>query len=464
MNPILALSGTRQAELIRDGAITSLELIELHLDRIAAVNPALNAAIDILAVSARREAEAADRRRANGIPPRPLEGVPFSIKDSIEVAGTICTAGTLGFRLNAPSEQDATLVARLRAAGAIPLARTNLPDLLFSFETDNLIYGRANNPYNPERTPGGSSGGEAALIAACGSPFGLGSDAFGSVRVPAHCCGIASIKPTSGRLSRAGHVPGAGGWGETVWQIGPMARRVEDLITMMPLLLGAPGSDDERDRTLVPMPYSAPGPIGKLRIAYFTDNGLATPDADTIATVRAAAAALEPQVALIEERRPPSIERAYDLEMKFFAPDGADGMRAYLKAIGSERRHPLLDAWLAKHEAFRTDLAGFGNCWSELDAFRDAMHGFMRDYDAILSPAASLPAVPHGTSVDEATFLGFSYTMAHNLTGWPAAVVRAGTSRDGLPIGVQIAARPWREDVALAIAQALEQEFPLPAV
>ncbi len=460
MNPILALSGTRQAELIRTGVISSLELIDLHLDRIAAINPALNAAIDILAVSARREAEAVDRRRASGIPLRPLEGVPFSVKDSIEVAGTICTAGTLGFRLNPPSTQDATLVARLRAAGAIPLARTNLPDLLFSFETDNLIYGRANNPWNLTRTPGGSSGGESALIAACGSPFGLGSDAFGSVRVPAHCCGIASIKPTSGRLSRAGHVPPAGGWGETVWQIGPMARRVEDLLTLMPLLLGP----DDRDRTLVPMPYRAPESTGKLRIAYFTDNGLATPDADTIAAVRAAAAALAPHVALVEERTPPSIERAYDLEMKFFAPDGADGMRAYLKAIGSHRTHPLLDAWLAKHEAFRTDLAGFANCWSELDAYRDSMHAFMQDYDAILSPAASLPAVPHGTSVDDATFLGFSYTMAHNLTGWPAAVVRAGTSRDGLPIGVQIAARPWREDVALAIAQALEQDFAPPAI
>ena len=156
MNPILALSGTRQAELIRTGVISSLELIDLHLDRIAAINPALNAAIDILAVSARREAEAVDRRRASGIPLRPLEGVPFSVKDSIEVAGTICTAGTLGFRLNPPSTQDATLVARLRAASAIPLARTNLPDLLFSFETDNLIYGRANNPWNQNPTLGPS--------------------------------------------------------------------------------------------------------------------------------------------------------------------------------------------------------------------------------------------------------------------------------------------------------------------
>ena len=179
---------------------------------------------------ARNRPPRVDRERAQGNPLPPLAGVPFSIKDSIEVEGTVCTAGTLGRKSAAPSIRDATVVARLRAAGAIPIARTNLPDLLFAFESDNLIRGRTNNPYDFSRTSGGSSGGEAALIAACGSPFGLGSDAAGSVRLPAHFCGIASIKPTSGRLPRTGHVPPAGGWIETLWQIGPMARRVEDLM------------------------------------------------------------------------------------------------------------------------------------------------------------------------------------------------------------------------------------------
>ena len=192
--------------------------------------------------------------------------------------GTVASAGTLGLsQSRPPSAADATLVARLRAAGAIPLARTNLPDLLFAFESDNLIYGRTNNPYDHSRTSGGSSGGEAALIAACGSPFGLGSDAAGSVRLPAHFCGIASLKPTSGRLPRTGHVPPASGWVEALWQIGPMARRVEDLCAMMPLLLGPDG----RDHTVVPMPYSDPAQvdIAGLRIAWFADNGIMAPDA-----------------------------------------------------------------------------------------------------------------------------------------------------------------------------------------
>jgi amidase len=211
VNEILAQSGTAQARLIRDGAVSAAELVEAHLQRIERVNPKLNAVVEVLAESARQAARLVDRQRAQGAQLGPLAGVPFSIKDSIEVEGTVCTAGTLGLRSAAPSVRDAAVVARLRAAGAIPLARTNLPDLLFAFESDNLIHGRTNNPYDLARTSGGSSGGEAALIAACGSPFGLGSDAAGSVRLPAHFCGIASIKPTSGRLPRTGHLPPADG-------------------------------------------------------------------------------------------------------------------------------------------------------------------------------------------------------------------------------------------------------------
>jgi amidase len=457
MNQILSASGTRQAELVRRGEVSAVELINAHLARIDEVNPSLNAVVEVLRDSALREAEAVDWRRAAGESLRPLEGVPFSIKDSIEVAGTVCSAGTLGFQHRKRSERDATLIARLRAAGAIPIARTNLPDLLFAFESENLISGRTNNPYDLTRTPGGSSGGEAALIAACGSPLGLGSDAAGSVRLPAHYCGIASLKPTSGRLARTGHVPGAGGWLEMVWQIGPMARRVEDLRTMMPILLGPDGED----RTVVPMPYGDPAqvPLRDLRIAFFTDNGIAMPDQDTDAVVRSAAKLLQHAVRSIEERRPPRIEESYDLEMKMIGPDGGDALRDYLAEIGSTRIHPLLEGWLQKLEPYRTDLAGFAHYWSDLDRFRNEMCKYGQQYDAILSPVASQPAVLHGASIDDAVFRGFSYTMTHNLTGWPAAVVRCGASKGGLPIAVQIAANPWREDIALAVAGLLESEM-----
>jgi amidase len=452
MNDILALSGAAQGRMIRQGTISSTELVDAHLSRIAEINPQLNAVVEVLGQQASEAARAADERRARGSPLGPLDGVPFSIKDSIEVAGTSCSAGTLGFRGAPQSSHDATLVSRLRGAGAIPLARTNLPDLLFAFESDNLIYGRTNNPYDCSRTSGGSSGGEAALIAACGSPFGLGSDAAGSVRLPAHFCGIAALKPTSGRLPRTGHVPPAGGWIETLWQIGPMARRVEDLCAMMPLLIGPDG----RDHTLVPMPYRDPRSIdvSQLRIAWFTDNGIAAPSAETAAVVESAAQALR-----ASSCRPPHIEESYDLEMTLIGADGGDGLRAYLQQIGSTSTHPLLDGWLAKLAPYRSSIDGFTNWWSALFAFRAAMCEFLADYDAVISPVCATPAIPHGQSIDERTFRGFSYTMTYNVTGWPAAVVRCGETAEGLPMGVQVAAHPWREDVALAIALRLEECF-----
>jgi amidase len=443
MKEVLQLSGVAQGRLIRNGEISSTELVKAHLDQIHAVNPSLNAVIEILENPARIAARASDERRAHNPPLSPLDGVPFSIKDSIEVAGTVCTAGTLGRRNTPPSTSDATLVARLRTAGAIPIARTNLPDLLFAFESDNLIHGRTNNPYDLSRTAGGSSGGEAALIAACGSPFGLGSDAAGSVRLPAHYCGIAAIKPTSGRLPRTGHIPPPSGWIEMLWQIGPMARHVEDLITLMPLLTASQWGR----------------PPACHRIAFFTANAIAPVTPETIATVRKAAQSLADAGMIVEERTPPNIEQSYDLEMQLIGPDGGDALRQYLRDIGSQEPHPLLEAWLAKLEPYRTTLKGFAECWSRLDQFRAGFLAFMQNYDAILSPVSSTPAVPHGASIDDAIFRGYSYTMTHNLTGWPAAVVRCGESKEGLPIAVQIAAKPGREDIALAIASHLEAAF-----
>jgi len=449
MKEILSLSATQQARLIREREISSEELIQAHLDQIAQVNPAINAAVEVLA-----ERALADAR---GAPPGPLHGVPFSIKDSIELAGAVCTAGTLGRAAAAPSTEDATVVARLRAAGAIPIARTNLPDLLFAFESDNLIFGATSNPYDLSRTSGGSSGGEAALIAACGSPLGLGSDAAGSVRVPAAFCGIASIKPTSGRLPRTGHFPPAGGWIEALWQIGPMARYVEDLSAAMPLLVGSDG----RDPTAVDVPFLDPLDVSlrDLRVAFYTENGIAATDPEVVQVVRSAANALMDDVVAVDEARPAGIEDAYDLEMKLLGADGGDGLWQYLEALGSTTAHPLLRGWLEKLEGYRTDIAGFRKYWEEWDQYRAAMLGIFRDYDVILCPAYTQAALPHGASTLQANFRGFSHTMAYNLAGWPAAVVRCGESASGLPIAVQVVARPWREDVALAVAAWLEQTF-----
>ncbi len=457
MDELLSSSAIQQARLIRLKEISSRELIGAHIERISEVNPATNAAVEILAERALADADAADAALARGEAVGPLHGVPFSVKDSIEVEGTVCSAGTIGRRGAAPSSEDATLVARLRRAGGIPVARTNLPDLLFAFESDNLLFGRTNNPYGLTRTSGGSSGGEAALIAACGSPLGLGSDAAGSVRLPAAFCGVAGMKPTSGRLPRTGHFPPAGGWIESLWQIGPLSRRVEDIALAMKLL----ASPDGRDFTAmgVPPPDAEAIDLRKLRIAFYTDNGIAAASPEVARVIRSAAKALEAEAASVEETRPACLDQAYELEMSFLGADGGDGVRAYLQALGSTTVHPLLTGWLDKLERYRTDVAGFARYWTAIDSYRARMFAFMRHHDAILCPAYTQPALPHGASVLQENFIGFSHTMAYNVAGWPAAVVRCGESAEGLPIAVQVAAAPWRDDVALAVAAALERAF-----
>ena len=428
-------------EMIRSRQISSEELITAHLEQIQQINPSLNAVVEFI--------------KPNAAPlPGPLHGVPFSVKDSIDVAGVKTTAGTLGRRNAAPATKNATLVERLVQAGAIPIAKTNLPDLLFSFETDNLIYGRTNNPYDVTRTPGGSSGGESALIAACGSPLGLGSDAAGSVRVPAAFCGIASIKPTSGRLPRTGHVPPAGGWIEALWQIGPMARYTEDLVLAMQLL----AHEDDADFTAPPVALLDPPAARTLRIAYFTDNGFAPCNPEIKSAVEQCARFFSTEAMVVEECRPPGVADAYELELALLGADGADGIDEYLKDTGSHQTHKFLNGFLDHMRPHRTTVAQFAKRWAQWDQYRTHIFRFFSRYDAILCPVYTQPALPHHASLIEENFRGFSYTMAWNVAGAPAATVRCA-EHNGLPINIQIVTKPWRDLLALQLCHMIEDQF-----
>jgi amidase len=232
---------------------------------------------------------------------------------------------------------------------------------------------------------------------------------------------------------------------------------VEDLIALMPLL----ARGDGHDPTVIEMPVLDPAAVEfrNLRMAFYTDNGIARANSEVARVVTAAAKELAGEVRPVQEARPGCLTDTYDLEMKLIGPDGGDGLRQYLKAVGSNQLHPLLTGWLDKLERYRTDLAGFARYWGELDSYRAEMQAFFRDYDVILCPAYPQPALLHGTSIEDNNFRGFSHTMAYNLTGWPAAVVRCGESAEGLPIAVQIVAHPFREDVALAVAKRLEEAF-----
>jgi amidase len=443
------------ARLVRDGSISPNELVKAHLDRIEQVNAKINAAVRVLRDSALRAATEAEKALARGADVGPLHGVPFSVKDSIDVAGVRTTAGTLGRRHAEPAVRDATLVARLRAAGGIPIAKTNLPDLLFSFETDNLIYGRTNNPYDAERTSGGSSGGEAALLASGGSPLGLGSDALGSVRLPAAFCGICSIKPTSGRLPRTGHVPGPSGWIEALWQIGPMARRVEDLELAMRLL----AYPDGEDLASPPVPlaeanFEMAGP----RVAYFTDNGFVPCNPAIRDAVRKSAEFLASLGARVEERRPAGVEDAFELELALLGADGAKGVDAYLSLEGSTQVHPFLTAFLEHFRKHAVSVEGLSQRWAQWDDYRRAILKFFQSFDVVLCPVFPEVAFEHGASIQPEVFKGFSYTMAWSAAGTPAATVAYGLL-DGLPVNVQVVTAPWNDMAALKVCKLLEIQF-----
>jgi amidase len=451
VDEIIFMSATAIAQAIREKTISSQEVVSAHLRRIEAVNPKLNAVVQLMADQALVEAREADDALTRGVIKGPLHGVPMTIKDSLDTAGVISTAGTQGRASFVPG-RDATAVARMRAAGAILMGKTNTPEITLAFGTDNVVYGRTNNPYDLTRTPGGSSGGAAAILAAGGSPLELGSDLAGSIRLPAHFCGIAGIKPTSGRVPRTGHFPPADGVLNAMLHVGPMARYVTDLVLVLPIIEGVDGID----AAIVPLPLSDPMAVNLkgLRIAFHTDNGIMSPTPETAATVQAAATALSDAGMMVREDRPEALSRVGE----FASPsrwDGGDGVRRILDKAGTTEFSPFLK-WVETTMPMPTaaELAGL---LEKLDVFRSEMLSFMENYDVILCPVNANPAIPHGTSRDPDKYPGFSYTRSYNLTGWPGVVVRGGTSPEGLPIGVQVLARPWRDDVALAVAQYLEQ-------
>jgi amidase len=454
MDEIIYASATEIARAIRAKRVSSAEAVEAHLARIEEANPKLNAFVQVTGDAARARAREADAATARGESWGPLHGVPVSIKDAFETAGVVSAGGTKGRAEYVPQE-DAAGVARYKAAGAVVLGKTNVPEVSLAFESDNLVYGQTKNPYDPTRTPGGSSGGEAASIASGMSPLGLGSDAGGSIRLPAHFCGIAGIKPTSGRTARTGHFPPMGGLLDSIWQIGPLARRVEDLTLALPLLCGS----DWSDPTVAPVLLGDPSEVDlkTLRVAFHTDNGIVSPTPDIAAVVRDAARVLEDAGAEVVEAQPPVPPNAYDMLLGLYGADGGAGLRLLLMLSGTGETSALMSRLLETVGAVEMTTAELTGLVFQLDAWRSQMLTFMRDYDLILCPPCARTAMPHGTTFDEDNQLVFSYTMIYNMTGWPGAVVRAGTSPERLPIGAQLVARPWREDVALAAAAAVER-------
>jgi amidase len=436
------------AAAIRERRLTAAAAVEACLARIAEVDGRLCAVVRLDAEGARRAAARADAESARGVFRGALHGVPITVKDSFDCAGLVSTWGTPG-RARLVPDTDATAVARLRAAGAIVLGKTNTPELTLGFETWNPLFPRTNNPWDPARTPGGSSGGAAALVAAGGVALEIGSDTGGSIRLPAHCCGIAGLRPTSGRVPRTGHAIGPSGASEFLTQVGPLARRVEDLALALRLLAGPDGYDP----FVAPVPVADPGAVSLagLRVALLADNGIATPDPAVAAAARAAADALAAAGACVAECRPPGIAETQTLFPRVLLLDGGAELRRLLARCGTHVAESSLAA-LAEIPAPASEQRL--DAIERWDAFRSVLLAWSRDWDLVVSPPHAHAALRHGES--DGRLPAFSYTMTWNLAGWPGVVVRAGRSPEGLPIGVQLVAPPWREDVALAAAARVE--------
>ena len=472
MNDLIFTSAGDLAMHIRDRSVSACEVVDAYLGQIARHNPAVNAVVTLDEEQARLRAKEADATLARGELWGPLHGVPFTVKDVLETAGVRTTSGFPPLSDHIPTT-DATVVARLRGAGGILLGKTNLPTMASGGLTDNPIFGRTNNPWDLDRIPGGSSGGAAAALAAGMTPLDIGSDAGGSVRLPAHCCGVYALKPTQYRVPLTGHIPPPPPFRASQLLrygavLGPLARSIADLELALPIIAGPDG----QDWAVPPAPLTqAPRHrLQDLRFAW-TDNFGGMPiTADTHAMLAHVAHALEREGCRVEQR----------------APDGFDFVRAWetygelwQAQVGAAQPIEQEAADAAGYDAdgddafFRGMARGanatarqYAAILGRRDAFITALEQFFGRWDALLCPVALSPATPHAPLGEPLQINGrevpyWTGTMAYccpfNLTGHPALVLPAGHSAEGLPTGIQVVGRLWGEMELLALGTQLAE-------
>ena len=451
------LGAIELAELIARRDVTSIEVVRAHLDRIDEVNPRLHAVVRRLDESALAAAAVADRAVAEGIPLGPLHGVPMTVKENIDVAGTPTTNAVTALA-EFMVTTDAPVVERMRAAGAIPIGRTNLPDFGLRVATESSLHGITRNPWNRDLTAGGSSGGEAAALATGMSPIGLGNDLGGSLRNPAHCCGIASIKPSSGLVPAASELPPADG--PIMMQLmsveGVMARRVAD-VRLGLLTVAGPHA---RDPKALPVRLAEPVSGRPIRVALLAEPPGGDTDPGIARAIRAAADALSDAGADVVEACPDTYERAIELWSSLLIADIRELLPMLDLVLGDDARTFLR---FAEQTTPETTISSFAAGLTERSGVERDVHGFLLDHDVLLSPTWAMPAFPHGADV--ASLEGGLQTLSTmrpvlpaNLLGLPAAVVPVGLA-GGMPVGAQVMARRFGDLIALQVAEILESAY-----
>jgi Asp-tRNA(Asn)/Glu-tRNA(Gln) amidotransferase A subunit family amidase len=444
---------------IRSKKISPVEVTEAFLQRICDIDPKVNAFVHLDAEGSRKQACAAEAALTRGTPLGALHGVPVTVKSCIDVAGWPCPAGSL-LRKEYVAHRDAPLVHRLKAAGAIVLGNTNTPEFLMAYETNNLLKGKTSNPWNAWRSAGGSSGGEAAAIASGCSMGGVGSDGGGSIRVPAHFCGICGLKPTPGRIPSTGHFPP--GAGAICWLgvVGPMARTVADVRTLFDVMAGP----DPGDALSAPLPANSGENhnLRDLRVGVLESTVLGKSTSETQATVQRAAAFLSDQGFAVESFMLSGLDRVIDLWWFFFGPVISYLFRPIVTGH-EEQISPMLLEYLA-HADSQADLTldQFVAACASRDHIRAEIVRQMKDVSVLLSPVSSGPAFRHAegswrSGAEHSYRDMMRYSQWLNLTGLPGISVPFGVSSEGLPIGVQVIGRPYEEELILTVAERLEQ-------
>lgn len=468
MSELLTLSATELAARIRRRELSSVEVVDAHIDRIQAVNRLLNAVVDERFDAARAEARRADAAVAAGDELGPLHGVPMTVKEFLGVRGMRQTSG-IQARQERVAEDDAVVVQRVRRAGAIVLGLTNAPEGGLWHETHNPVYGRTSNPWDLDRTPGGSSGGEAAIIAAGGSPFGLGSDTGGSIRLPAAFTGIVGHKPSGGRVPVTGHYPPHPVTARPMLTVGPMARRVEDAALLLRVISGP----DDIDPFGRDYPWREPDAVdwSTLRVVSMPRIPRARVRPEVAAGVHKAVAALADRGAQVIEAHIPEFDQAFDIWSSLLSGGPmtleelvADGgriraRRELLKYPFGRSRHAggvlvmlLLERLFANFPGRAERLAALA---PKLEARLDELVG---DNGVIVHPPYVRTA-PRHRGMALANPWAMASTTLFNVTGSPVTVVPVDVGPDGMPIAVQIAGRRGRDDLTLAAAAHLEAQW-----
>ncbi|HET8781572.1 MAG TPA: amidase [Pyrinomonadaceae bacterium] len=431
---------------IKARKVSPVEVAQSCLDRIERLNPSLNAVVT-LAPDVMDRALAAEGALLRGDWFGPLHGVPLTIKDTIETAGLRTTSGST-IRQDYVPLVDAPAVARLRAAGAIILGKTNAAEMAMDYNADNPVFGRTNHPHDAKLTPGGSSGGEAVAIATGMSPGGLGSDLAGSVRIPAHFCGIAGLKPTTGRVPGELQFPPSTGPYSLGAAIGPMARSVGDLRLLFRVL-----SDEVASNT----------DLKAIRFAWYSNDGVAPVTDETARAITSVASVLRDAGFIGEEQRPPHVERGNELWLKLFSRASVVQLRSVY--AGREKEGGSFVSWrlATADQTPPPTLDEYIAYWMERDRLREELLRWMETTPIIVAPVGSTPAYEHDTlkvtvrGETFGTFRAFSYAQTFNLFDLPVVTVPAGRSAEGLPIGVQIVGRPNAEEMVLAVAEIVEE-------